>query len=191
MKKLILATLFFFSALTVGAQTVTSASSEKDSPRIGLGQPAPNEPAKLALLKLTDPLVQRKYLNDPDMLRFLRGTYSDACSRGMLMSGATQLKANVDNKFTAEQQEIASKIVDSKRIWKMTSLEMETVFGRLYLKTSNYCDCMMREVSNVDLVDPIKGLEVISAISSNTQKTCDRLSTEKTKSQELLMKPRK
>lgn len=151
--------------------------------RTGLGQDAPKEPAMLRNLRLTDPLVQQKYLNEPDMLRFLRGTYSEACARGMLNKALTQVKLDPQHQYDPVQKEAVKRLYDSQRIWKMTSFEMEALFSAAYLRAANYCDCLMKEVPDIDLVNPRKGLEVVEKISPAAQNACERLSAEKTERQ--------
>ena len=156
--------------------------------RTGLGQDSPKEPAMLRNLKLTDPLVQQKYLNEPDMLRFLRGTYSEACSRGMLVKAATTIKLDVNHEYPPELKAASKKLLDSQRLWKMSSFELEAIFGLSYLSTANYCDCLMKEVSDADLVNPKKGMEVIGQIKPAAQASCKMVSKEKTERQVALSK---
>lgn len=183
MKKFALAAL---CALLAGVGAVQAQEPPKVALRTGLGQAAPGEPAKLSALRLNDPLVQQKYLNDADMLRFLRGTYSEACTRGLISQGATQVKMDPQREFPEEARAMAMRLLESKRIWKMTSFEMEGLFGDAYLNSANYCDCVMEEVADADLVNPKKGIEVVEAISPNAQKTCERLAVERTARQKAL-----
>lgn len=169
--------------IAVGALSSTILYAQKlpeDGLRVGLGQATAKEPAKLGKLRLDDPLVQQKYLNEPDMLRFLRGTYSEACTRGMVNQAAKQLKLDVERKYSQEQRETAARLIDSRRIWKLTSFEMETLFGEGYLTAANYCDCVMREVTDQDLVHPKKGMEVIDKLPENVQKSCETTAKEQT-----------
>lgn len=156
------------------------AADTGDGSRVGLGQDTAKEPAKIRNLRLTDPLVQQKYLNEPDMLRFLRATYSEACSRGLVSQAAKQIKFDLNRSYTPEQRDTAAKMLDSQRIWKMTSFEMESLYGNGYLNAANYCDCIMKEVPDVDLVNPKKGLEVVEKLSKSTQQSCERIAKEQT-----------
>src|ERR1700693_5196664 len=89
-----------FSAGTASAADVTPDASL--TARVGLGQESARSPAMLGNLKLDDPLVQKKYLNEPDMMRFLRGTYSEACSRGLMAKAATQIKMDIQRQYPPE-----------------------------------------------------------------------------------------
>lgn len=167
--------------LSVTAIAAAPAPAPNDAtPRVGLGQASATEPAKLGALRLTDPLVQQKYLNEPDMLRFLRGTYAEACSRGMVDQAAKQIKADLKHEYTAEQRVIAERMLESRRVWKLTSFEMESLYGAGYLNSANYCDCLMREVTDADLVNPRKGLEVIEKLPQSTQRACEANAKEQT-----------
>lgn len=164
-----------FAGATVAAPSApTTASPVVDrATRVGIGQASANEPAMLGALRLNDPLVQQKYLNEPDMLRFLRGTYSEACTRGMVDQAAKQISADLKREFSDDQRKTASRLLESKRVWKLTSFEMESLYGAGYMTAANYCDCMMREVSDADLVNPRKGLEVIEKLPQSTQRACE------------------
>lgn len=151
--------------------------------RVGLGQPDAKTPAQLGNLRLTDPLVQQKYLNEPDMLRFLRGTYAEACTRGLVDQTVKQIKADTKGQYTPEQRQTAAQLLDSNRVWKMTSLEMEALYGAGYLTAANYCDCVLREVADADLVNPRKGLEVIEKLSTGIQRSCEASAKDKTTNQ--------
>lgn len=151
--------------------------------RTGLGQDSPEGPPMLRNLRLTDPLVQKKYLNEPDMLRFLRGTYSEACARGMLNQATTQIALDPQRQYDSGMRDTFKKLRDSKRIWKMSSFEMEAVFGVSYLQTAHYCDCIMKEVADTDLVNPRKGIEVVEKIPAAAQQSCERIAIEKTERQ--------
>ncbi len=159
------------------------AADVANSARVGLGQESAKEPAKIRNLRLTDPLVQQKYLNEPDMLRFLRATYSEACSRGLVSQAAKQVKFDLNRSYTPEQRDTAAKMLDSQRIWKMTSFEMEALYGNGYLNAANYCDCIMKEVPDIDLVNPKKGLEVVEKLPKSTQQSCERIAKEQTERQ--------
>jgi hypothetical protein len=178
MKRILISALL---ALTCGgafAQTIASAGT-----RVGLGQDSAREPAKLKNLRLSDPLVQQKYLNEPDMLRFLRGTYSEACTRGMVKNAADTIRLDKKGLYTEEQKAAARSLVESNRVWKMSSFEMEALYGPGYLNASNYCDCLMKEVADQDLVNPKKGLEVIERISKPALTACEQNAKETTNRQ--------
>lgn len=178
MKRVILlaSAMFALSGLASAADSAAGA-------RVGLGQDSAKEPAKIRNLRLTDPLVQQKYLNEPDMLRFLRATYAEACSRGLVSQAAKQIKFDLKRSYTPEQRDTAAKMLDSQRVWKMTSFEMEALYGNGYLNAANYCDCIMKEVPDVDLVNPKKGLEVVEKLSKATQQSCERIAKEQTERQ--------
>jgi hypothetical protein len=147
--------------------------------RIGLGQESATAPARISRLRLADPMVQQKYLNDPDMLRFLRGTYSEACSRGVLVSVAQSVKVTNNKDMDPALKNALASLLASQRIWKMSSFEMETVFSKVYTHASYYCDCAMREVTDLDLINPKKGLEVVKELRESTIKACSRMADEK------------
>lgn len=169
-------------ALTVLAYAALAAPITAGS-RVGLGQDSAKEPPKIRNLRLTDPLVQQKYLNEPDMIRFLRGTYAEACTRGLVVEAAKQVKFDVKRQYTPDQRDIAVKLIDSQRVWRMSSFELEALFGGGYLNAANYCDCIIKEVTDVDLVNPKKGMEVVEKIPQATQQSCERMAQEKTKLQ--------
>ncbi len=169
MKKLCTLLILAAACVATQAQSIASAGS-----RVGLGQDTSTEPAKLKNLRLSDPLVRQKYLNEPDMLRFLRGTYSEACARGLVKNAADGVRLDRKGQYSVAQRDAASLLAEGNRIWKMTSFEMEALFGAGYLNAANYCDCLMKEVSDQDLVDPKKGLEVIEKISPTTQTACEQ-----------------
>lgn len=172
---------------TAQSQTTTQgekpAVSVKVPERIGLGQRTATEPAKLSRLGLADPLIQQKYLNEPDMMRFLRGTYSEACTRGFMASTLTYIKNDTTNNLDEDARTASGMLLSSRRIWKLTSFEMEQIFGKAYTLSANHCDCLMQEVSDADLVNPKKGIEVVKELSETTQKTCERIAKEKTELQ--------
>lgn len=172
-------TALLLMTVTVSAMAAAPAV-DPSTLRVGLGQASAMEPAKISGLRLTDPLVQQKYLNEPDMMRFLRGTYSEACTRGLVDKAAKQIKADLQKQFTAEQRKAATLLLENRRVWKLTSFEMEAWYGNGYLTAANYCDCVMREVADIDLVNPRKGLEVIEKLSQTTQRTCEATAKEQT-----------
>ncbi|WP_157641793.1 hypothetical protein [Burkholderia ubonensis] len=178
MKRILLTGLLALTCAGAFAQSLDTAGS-----RVGLGQDSAREPAKLKNLRLSDPLVQQKYLNEPDMLRFLRGTYSEACTRGLVKSAADSIRLDPKNRYTEEQKKTAKMLVESNRIWKMTSFEMEALYGAGYLNAANYCDCIMKEVSDQDLVNPKKGLDAVEKISKPAQTACEQNAQETTKRQ--------
>lgn len=181
MRKL-LSTLFF--TFIAGSAAASGASPMPEAPtRVGLGQDTGKEPVQLRNLKLTDPLVQQKYLNEPDMLRFLRATYSEACTRGLVREAANSVKMDLKKEYPAEARQAAAMLLESNRIWKLSSFEMEGLFKEGYLNAANYCDCMMREVADQDLVNPKKGIEVIEKLSRNVQLSCRQNATELTRKQ--------
>lgn len=177
----ILALLMLVSATSALAAPAAPAAAEPS--RVGLGQDSAKEPAMLKNLRLSDPLVRQKYLNEPDMLRFLRATYSEGCVRGIISQTITAVKLDRENKYSPEMQEAAQKLYDSRRVWKMSSYEMEVMFKQGYLKTALYCDCMMKEVTDSDLVNPRKGMEVIEKLPASTQKSCEVQAVEKIQQQ--------
>lgn len=173
-------TLFFSLALLAGSAFAGESALAKMGSHIGLGQDSAKAAPMLRNLRLDDPLVQKKYLNDPDMLRFLRATYSEACTRGLINTAATTIKLDVARKYDPALKTTVANLLDSGRVWKMSSFEMEVIFGAGYLKSANYCDCLMKEVADVDLVNPRKGLEVVEKITPAAQASCDRMAQEKT-----------
>lgn len=151
--------------------------------RSGLGQETPKSPPMLGRLMLSDPLVRQKYLENPDALRFLRGTYSEACVRGLVVDAADQVKLDPKSQYGQKARDAANTLLNSNRVWKMSSFEMEAIFGRGYLNAANYCDCIMKEVSNEDLVDPKKGMEVVEKIPKDHQESCNRIAADETNEQ--------
>ncbi|MBU9199781.1 hypothetical protein KTD31_00010 [Burkholderia multivorans] len=178
MKRILIATLLSITCVAAFAQSIETAGT-----RVGLGQPDAKSPAMLKNLRLTDPLVQAKYLNDPDMLRFLRGTYSEACTRGLIRDAADNIRFDAQGKYTQDQKLAAQQLVQSNRVWKMTSFEMEALYGAGYLNAANYCDCLMKEVSDEDLVNPKKGLDAVEKISKAAQTACEQNAKEQTQHQ--------
>jgi len=159
---------------------VTAQSVESQLPFTpGVAQDAAEEGAQLRNLRLDHPLVQQKYLNDPELLRFLRGTYAEACTRGLMNEATKYMKTNADRQFSPEAVKAAAQVLESNRIWKLTSTEMELFFGSGYVHSAYYCDCMMKELTDVDLVNPVKGLEIVNALPASTQATCEMLAGEK------------
>lgn len=178
MKQILISAVLALTCAGAVAQSIESAGS-----RVGLGQDTAREPAKLKNLRLSDPLVQQKYLNEPDMLRFLRGTYSEACTRGLVKNAADTIRLDRKNQYTPEQKAAAKQLVESNRVWKMSSFEMEALYGPGYLNAGNYCDCIMKEISDQDLVNPRKGLEVLEKISKPAQTACEQNAKETTNRQ--------
>ena len=177
------AALLAVSLLMAGQAFAANPKEMTPVGRTGLGQDAPTEPAQLKNLRLDDPLVQKKYLQDADMLRFLRATYSEACVRGMLSKALITLVRSDKAAGTEGQHELAEKLTQSNRIWKVSSFEMEMLLGPAYLKTANYCDCVMKEMSETDLVNPRKGLEAVDAIPTSTLKSCEQMAEDKLQQQ--------
>jgi hypothetical protein len=178
MKRILLTSVLALTCAVAFSQNVADAGI-----RVGLGQDTAREPAMLKNLRLSDPLVQQKYLNEPDMLRFLRGTYSEACTRGLVKNAADGIRLDRKGQYTDEQKAAAKLLVESNRVWKMSSFEMEALYGRGYLNAGNYCDCLMREVSDPDLVNPKRGLEVIQKIAKPAQTACEQNAKETTQRQ--------
>lgn len=178
MKQLFLTTILALTCATGFAQSINSAGS-----RVGLGQDTARDPAQLKNLRLSDPLVQQKYLNEPDMLRFLRGTYSEACARGMIHNAADSIRLDRKGQYSDEQKKAALMLVQSNRIWKMTSFEMEALYGAGYLNAANYCDCIMKEVSDQDLVNPKRGLDSVEKVSKAAQTACEQNAKDTTERQ--------
>lgn len=162
----------FANAAAPGVLPATQPSIEA---HIGLGQDAANQPVKIKNLGLGDPLIQQKYLNDPDMIRFLRQTYSDACARGLVNEATKSVKYDIDKKYTPDQRTVAGKLLDSQHIWGMTAMEMEALFGDSFMNAAFYCRCIMKEVPDTDLVNPRKGLDVVEKLSKNQQQACERI----------------
>ena len=148
--------------------------------KTGLGQASPREPAQLGNLKLTDPLVRQKYLNEPDLLKFLRATYSDVCSRGLINMATKQVKMDPKGQWGDKEHKAAAQLMQGNRIWKMTSYEMEAIYGQGYLRASNFCDCIMKDVSDSDLVDPTKGLNAVEKVTTTSQAACESYAKEET-----------
>jgi len=166
--------------LGLGLATGVLANTQERLPFTpGVGQDAPENAAQLSNLSLDHPLVQQKYLNDPELLRFLRGTYAEACTRGLMNESAKYIKANTERTFSQEMVQAASQVLESNRMWKLTAMEMEFIFGTGYVHAAYYCDCVMKELTDVDLVNPVKGLEIVNALPASTQATCERVAGEK------------
>lgn len=178
MNRLLITLLAALACNGVFAQSVDTAGS-----RVGLGQDSAREPAKIKNLRLSDPLVRQKYLNEPDMLRFLRGTYAEACTRGMVKNAADNVRLDRKNQYSEEQKKAAGMLVETNKVWKLSSFEMEALFGAGYLNAGNYCDCLMKEVSDQDLVDPAKGLNAVDKITKSAQTACEQNAQETTKLQ--------
>jgi hypothetical protein len=70
--------------------------------------------------------------------------------------------------------------MQGNRIWKMTSYEMEAIYGQGYLRASNFCDCIMKDVSDSDLVDPTKGLNAVEKVTTTSQAACESYAKEET-----------
>lgn len=171
----------FALALSVSALAGTPISELGN--HTGLGQPSAKEPAQLRNLRLDDPLVQRKYLNEPDMMRFLRGTYSEGCARGLINQATRQIILDPKRQYDPAIREQVKQVVENQRLWKMNSFELEVVFRDAYLKSANYCDCLMKEVADVDLVNPRKGMDVLQKLPPASVQACERLAVEKTEQQ--------
>lgn len=179
MKRILLTALLAISC----ASSFAAGGIETAGSHVGLGQDSAREPAKVKNLRLSDPLVQQKYLNEPDMLRFLRGTYSEACARGLVKNAADSIRLDTKAHYSDDQKKAAKMLVESNRVWKLTSFEMEAMYGAGYLNAANYCDCIMKEVSDQDLVNPKKGLDAVEKISRPAQTACEQNAQESTKRQ--------
>jgi hypothetical protein len=184
MKRLnILASVTLAAAMALSASSAFAIDVNYPGIRTGLGQETPKTPPMLGGLRLDDPLIRQKYLNDPDALRFLRGTYSEACVRGLVHDAAEQVKLDPKSQYGQKARDSAGVLLDSNRIWKMSSFEMEAIFGRGYLNAANYCDCIMEDVSNDELVDPKKGMDIVEKIPKDHQESCNRIAADKTNEQ--------
>lgn len=151
--------------------------------RTGHGQTSPEEPLKLKNLKLDDPLVQQAYLNDADMLRFLRGGYTEACARGLVVNALTEVKQNVDKKYPKDAAKAADSLLSAGRVWRMGSFELEALAGGGYLNAANYCDCIMKELPDSDLVNTKKGLKTLQTMPDNVKVACQMRANELTDKQ--------
>lgn len=171
------------AVLAMGSSVGAFASDVDDLKvpnRPSIGQADATEPIKISNLNLSNELVKAKFVADPDLIRFLRGTYAEACTRGLINESAKLIKDNQESKHSNEMVAAASKILEFNRIWKLTSVEMEALFGSSYIHGAYYCDCLMKELSGDDLVDPSKSLEIVDELPASTQATCERLAQEKT-----------
>lgn len=180
LRKLISLALVAAFSISAGAQDMPSDRIKNEPIRTGLGQDDSKGMPRLKNLRLSDPLVQQKYMNDPDMMRFLRTTYSEACTRGLLYDAANVVKLDAKKTQTPEARNAAAMLMEGRRLWRMGSFELEVLLGASYLNSANYCDCLMKEVTDVDLVNPKKGLEVIEKISRTAQKSCEANAVELT-----------
>lgn len=166
------------------AQTAKEPSNfEMAGIRTGHGQDSPKDPPMLKNLRLNDPLIQQKYLNDPDMIRFLRGMYTEACARGLVVDAAEQVKQDVKRQHSEEARKAAASLLEGKRLWRMGSFELEALVGGGYLNAANYCECIMKDVTDTDLVNPKKGLDAVEKIPKSVQNACERNAQEATLNQ--------
>lgn len=172
---------FTHHLLAVGllCSTWVAVAAPADAPRLGMGQDAPNTPVMIKNLRLSDPLVRAKYLGDPDLLRFLRGAYSEACVRGTLNEVATAIKVDLKREFKEDARKLMRDLVETRRIFKLNSLELEAMFDQGYWKAAYYCDCITQEITDADLVDPAKGGDEVGKLSEKTHRTCHVLAEEK------------
>jgi len=160
-----------FASLVVGFGLAAGAS---------MAQTVVEEWVQLRHPRLDHPLVQQKYLNDPELLRFLSGTYAEFCTRAFLIGATKHTKANVDHRFRADTVKAASQILELSTIWEMAFKELESVFGNLYVHSTYFCDCMIKELTDVDLVvNPAKGVEIVNALPVSTAAACEMLAEEK------------
>lgn len=146
----------------------------------GVGQSDARSPNTLRNLQLDNEVVRQAYVNNPDLLRFLRATYAEACTRGMLVEASRMIQVNKDGQFHRELVLAATQALEANRIWKLTSVEMEMLFGKVYMHIAYYCDCLMREMTDEELVEPELGLKVIEQAPMSTQASCERLAQERT-----------
>ena len=158
---------------------VSLTSFAQDTTRIGLGQESADTAPIVGRLQLSDPLVQQKYLNDPDMLRFLRATYSEACVRSGLVNLAKAAKLDAKRELPQSTRDAMATFLTTNRLWKLSSLEMETIFPVTYPQTAFYCDCVLKEVADLDLINPKNGIEVIKNLPESTTKMCNQSAEEK------------
>lgn len=164
-------------AFLAGTLSVLSLSAAYAAPvESGLSS---KEPITLAQLNLSNELVKSKYLQDTDLQRFLRGTYSEACVRGIIAESVKLIKMNQYSHYTKKEVMAASQLLEMNRVWKLTSFEMEAMYGSGYAHAAYYCDCMVQELTPDELVDPAKGVKVIDEISASTQASCERIASEK------------
>ncbi len=146
--------------------------------RPGVAQADAQTPATVAGHRTDDPLVREKYRRSPDLMRFLRGTYGESCVRGLVNESAKTIKANLDGRYSDKMRRAAAQVLEAGRIWRLNSLEMEALFKGGYVHASYYCECLVKEVSDEDLLDPTKGVESLDAIPKSTQATCERIAEE-------------
>lgn len=146
--------------------------------RPGVAQADAEGPATVAAHRTDDPLVREKYRKSPDLMRFLRGTYGESCVRGLVNESAKTIKANLDGQFSEDMRRAAAQVLEAGRIWRLNSLEMEALFKGGYVHATYYCECLIKEVTDEDLLDPAKGVEVLDAIPKSTQATCEMLAGE-------------
>ena len=165
-----------FTCIALASNTFAQESREA---RIGLGQESADSAPIVGRLQLRDPLIQQKYLNDPDMLRFLRATYSEACVRSSLVNLAKAAKLDIKKELPQSTRDAMGTFLTTNRLWKLSSLEMETIFPVTYPQTAFYCDCVLKEVSDLDLISPQKGIEVIKNLPESTTKMCKQSADEK------------
>ena len=165
---------------TLGISLALSAmTSAQETTRIGLGQETADTAPIVGRLQLSNPLIQQKYLNDPDLMRFLRATYSEACVRSSLVNLAKAAKLDAKKELPQSTRDAMGMFLTTNRLWKLSSLEMETIFPVTYPQTAFYCDCVLKEVSDLDLINPQNGIEVIKNIPENSKKMCEQNANEK------------
>ena len=63
----------------------------------------------------------------------------------------------------------------------MSSFELEALFNNSYIQTAFYCDCIMKEVTDLDLVNPKKSMKAIKALQQGTSTICQANAEEKAK----------
>lgn len=179
-------------ALCLGATAISHAaepSKVHEPVRVGYGQDSAKEPIKIRNLGLDKPEIAQKYEQDADLIRLLRAAYSEACARGTLAKTLSQLRLDPQHRNKPEVQDVTARLLDGKRIWKMSTFELEVAFGKDYLQVANYCDCLMLELSNKELTHPRKGLEVLDKLPKPVLNSCQKIADEQTQQQLKKYKP--
>lgn len=180
---------FLKNCAALGLMAALSTTSfAQETTRIGLGQESADTAPIVGRLQLSDPLIQQKYLNDPDMMRFLRATYSEACVRSSLVNLAKAAKLDAKKELPQSTRDAMGVFLTTNRLWKLSSLEMETIFPVTYPQTAFYCDCVLKEVTDLDLINPQNGIEVIKNLPESTTKMCQQTSEEKMKKYKSILK---
>jgi len=126
---------------------------------------------------VADASMAQNAANDPELLQFLRGAHAEACTRKILNGTAEEVKANVNRSRDANFVKSASRLLELNFIWKMTPKELESVFGGLYVHGAYFCECALRAVTDVDLVRPVGGLELLNTLPESTLDACYTLAS--------------